>query len=225
MQIVIKNMFRFIIKILEGLFKKMEKISLKGVENNFLEMPDGVKLVGSVKIEFLPFFNGSGGFGNRVLIEDGVVLKKLNISIRGVDNVVKIKKNTVFNGVIGVIGSRRQVSIGENCTVNGVLINARERDIYIGDDCLFSSEIKIRSSDAHKIFDATSNNQINLPYKDVIIGNHVWIGQGVFVGKNSTIPDNCVVGANSIITKNFNEAGCVIVGNNKIVRKNIYWEK
>ena len=46
----------------------------------------------------------------------------------------------------------------------------------------------------------------------VIIGNNVWIGSGVIILPNVTIGDNCILGANSVVTKSF-EKNSVIAGN------------
>ena len=38
-------------------------------------------------------------------------------------------------------------------------------------------------------------------FKDVIIGNNVWIGARVSIMKGVEIGDNCVIGAGSVVTK------------------------
>lgn len=46
----------------------------------------------------------------------------------------------------------------------------------------------------------------------VIIGDNVWIGIGACILPNVTIGDNCIIGANSVVTKSF-PANSVIGGN------------
>lgn len=122
-------------------------------------------------------------------------------------------------------GSNLKVKIGDNCTVNGLFITCRDQDILIGNDCLISSDVKIRSSDSHKIFDLDSNILINKPLTPVIIEDHVWIGQDVFIGKNSLISEGSIVAARTTVTKVINEKNCVIAEYSKIIKRNIRWEK
>lgn len=199
-----------------------------GLESNSIEIGLSTNIHVDCSVEFKSRHNGSGGVDNSIVIGKECNIRLLKISIQGSNNKVVIGDYCNFNGAlnIGVVGTNRTVFIGNNCTINGAFINCRDEDIYIGDDCLFSNEIKIRSSDAHKIFDKTSKSQINAPQRPVIIGDHVWIGQGVFIGKNAQIPDGCVIGTRSVITKQFTEPCCIIGGiGGKILRREIYWEK
>ncbi|WP_223531067.1 acyltransferase [Pseudomonas sp. GL-R-19] len=200
---------------------------LTGTDENIIHIGNNTKVSAECSLEFKAFHNGSGGKNNTVKIGENCNIRALKISIQGTDNTIEIDSNCNLNGAIniGIIGTGRKVKIGKNCTINGMFLNCRDQDIYIGDDCLLSNEIKIRSSDAHKIFDSETKTQINLPHSPVVIGNHVWIGQGVFIGKNASIADGCVVGTRSVVTKKITEPNCIIGGIGKILRTGIYWEK
>lgn len=94
----------------------------------------------------------------------------------------------------------------------------------IGKDCMFSYGINIWTGDGHPIYDLTTEERINED-QDVIIGNHVWMGRNVSVHKGGVIPDGCVIGANSFVTKKFYESNCMIAGTPaRIIKKNIRWE-
>ena len=65
---------------------------------------------------------------------------------------------------------------------------------------------------------------INLA-RSIEIGDHVWIGKGVLILKNSKIPSGCVVGANSVVAKAFETPNSVIVGNPaRKVKEGIHWD-
>ncbi|WP_147408739.1 hypothetical protein [Kushneria sinocarnis] len=81
---------------------------------------------------------------------------------------------------------------------------AREKDVTIGSDCMFSREIEIRSTDVNKIYEWDNDNRLNLP-ADVVIGDKVWIGARVFVSEGVFIPAECVIGACSFVNKSFTE--------------------
>lgn len=93
----------------------------------------------------------------------------------------------------------------------------------IGRDCLFSSEIVIRSGDSHSIFDE-SGIRIN-PAKDVIIGDHVWIGYRVLVTKGAMIQNDCVVGTGSVVTRKTEKGSNVVLAGvpAKHVKEHIDW--
>ena len=92
---------------------------------------------------------GDNAQGSSVVIGDNVELKNIKIKIKGSGCKVFIADNVRFSGHILVAGKNRQVTIGENTTAVGVYILARERDAYIGQDCMLSREIEIRATDVH----------------------------------------------------------------------------
>ncbi len=100
--------------------------------------------------------------------------------------------------------------------------------IIIGKDCMLSSGVNLWPSDAHVIFDK-NNNIINRPKnKSIIIGDHVWIGYGSTILKNTKIPSGCIIGAGSIVTGKFNHPNSIIAGsgsNLREVKYNINWDR
>lgn len=201
---------------------------ITGSAGNESDISPDVNMHQDCTLEFKPFYNGSGGTQNKVTIGAGGNFRLLKVSIQGAGNELIIGSGCSFSGAvnIAIIGTNRVVRIGNNCTINGLILNCRDEDVIIGDDCLLSNEIKIRSSDAHKIFDRSTKIQINKPRNAVQIGNHVWIGQGVFIGKNAIVPNGCVIGTRSVITKQLSKENCIIGGTGgKILREDIFWEK
>jgi serine acetyltransferase len=58
----------------------------------------------------------------------------------------------------------------------------------------------------------------------VFIGRHVWVGEETYITKKVTIPDDCVIGAKSVVTKRFEQSNVAIAGNPaRIVRQNVEW--
>jgi acetyltransferase-like isoleucine patch superfamily enzyme len=53
----------------------------------------------------------------------------------------------------------------------------------------------------------------HLPGKDVIIGEHCWIGMNCVILPGIILGEHTIVGAGSVVTKSFKEGNCVIVGN------------
>jgi acetyltransferase-like isoleucine patch superfamily enzyme len=119
------------------------------------------------------------------------------------------------------------VAIGSNWTCNGarMFVSPDGGTIRIGNDCMFSFGITMAISDAHIILDKKKGKILNAN-KDIIIGDHVWIGMNAIILKGATIGGNSVVGANSVVTKKYEEKNIIIAGNPAgIVKKNIEWKR
>ena len=122
---------------------------------------------------------------------------------------------------------RGEVTIGSNFSCNDScrILNTCEPNnrIMIGDDCMFATDIYIRNNDGHTIIDRNSCKVINHP-KDIIIDNHVWLGYNVTVLKGAVIPDGCVIGARSVVSKPLTEPNAIYAGQPaKLIKSNIQW--
>ncbi|GGD16924.1 acyltransferase [Aquisalinus flavus] len=92
--------------------------------------------------------------------------------------------------------------MGEAATTEQAVffVHGDNMQITIGEDCMLSSGVVIRTADGHGIFDAESRRQINKPAA-VHVGAHCWIGNGARVAKGVTISDGCVIGQMSLVSK------------------------
>lgn len=120
-----------------------------------------------------------------------------------------------------------EIKIGKNfyCTNECIILSRKDPNlsIEIGNNCMFGSNIIIRNTDSHTIIDKTTKEVLNRG-KDVEIGNHVWLARDVVVMKGVKIPDNCVVGACSVVTKPLTEENAIYAGvPAKKIKSNIEW--
>ncbi|MCL1077683.1 acyltransferase [Parashewanella spongiae] len=69
--------------------------------------------------------------------------------------------------------------------------------ITIGDHCVIAPKAVILTHDACLV--PTTGKYV---FKEVIIGNKVFIGYGAVIMPGVIIGDNCVIGSNSVVTKN-----------------------
>lgn len=97
------------------------------------------------------------------------------------------------------------------------------KTILIGDDCMFSHDIAFRTTDSHSIIDAHGKRQNKA--KDIVIGKHVWIGLECLILKGCTIPDNCIVGAKSLVSASLEiKENSIVAGNPaRVIKENINW--
>ena len=171
------------------------------------------------------------GTGNIVTVGDNITNdSKIRINIMGNNNKVNIGSSNLQNNIKLMIGFRGNIvndatfQFGKNnhTQMTGYLLEEDGTSIIIGDNNLFSWNIEVRCSDSHTILDS-DGNVINKA-ESITIGNGVWIGHDCTILKNTNIPDGCVIGTHTIVTKKFTEPNCLLVGiPAKIVKTNISW--
>lgn len=167
-------------------------------------------------------------------------------NINGTQNNVIIKDNVFNKSRIKIIGNNNRIFIGKNCSLkectlwiedneNSIIVNNNSsieyntqlatvegKNIIIGEDCMLSSNIIIRTTDSHSITDL-NGRRINFG-GNVTIGKHVWIGNNVTINKNVTIGNNNIISSNSLVTKNFLQENCIIGGiPSFIIKEKINW--
>ena len=96
--------------------------------------------------------------------------------------------------------------------------------VIVGEDCMFSNDIQVRSSDSHSIVNL-EGKRLNHA-KDITIGNHCWIGLRSTILKGAKIADNTIVASGSICTKRYEENNVILAGNPaKIVKNDVNWDR
>ncbi|HEF5154003.1 TPA: acyltransferase [Burkholderia multivorans] len=116
-----------------------------------------------------------------------------------------------------------RIEIGHRTTIVESKFFAVERNtsIRVGEGCLFSWNIELRTSDWHSLFDS-EGQRINPP-ASVDIGEKVWIGSDVRVLKGVAIGAGSVIGTGSVVTRDVPER-VVAAGNPaRIVRRDVSW--
>jgi acetyltransferase-like isoleucine patch superfamily enzyme len=163
------------------------------------------------------------GTNNGIVLGKGARLTGY-VEIRGANNRIIFGDGVRFSGKIFVKGNNQTFMIGAGSSLRRAFVVMQENcDITIGEQCLFSRDVEIRTSDAHSLIDAETGRRIN-PAASVTIGNHVWVGAHVFISKGAAIGSDNVVGAMSFVSGEFPETGVVIAGvPAKIIRRGVNW--
>lgn len=95
---------------------------------------------------------------------------------------ISIDKNTYIGRYSRIqVSEGYSVTIGQNCNI-GPFFQVWTQTSEV--DCDFSEYSKIRTK-----------------YGDIIIGDAVWIGSCVVISPGVRIGNNCIIGANSVVTK------------------------
>lgn len=102
------------------------------------------------------------------------------------------------------------ISIGDNTRIHGSCIHAFER-IEIGSNCLIAANCQIFDASGHgtSLKERAASQGKSKP---IIIGNNVWIGTGCIILPGTTIGNNSVISAGSVVRGVVPE-GVVFAGN------------
>ena len=165
-----------------------------------------------------------GHYKNNVIrIEDSVSDKlRLGIQISG-NNSIFIGHNVRGILHVDLLGDDNSVEINEGTTCNGVDVHLCGHKLVIGKDCMLAHQICIWG-DSHSVLDYNTGAVLNKPNRPIIVGDHCWIGERVTLTKNAQLPNDCIVGIASVVTKKFTEEHSVIAGAPaKVVKTGITW--
>ncbi len=116
--------------------------------------------------------------------------------------VKKNGSNPLWIGPTTSLKNTGNIYIGENSYVNGgALLAGNQSKIIIGDNCLISFDVQIRTY-SHNY----DNNELPIIEqgdfeKDITIGSNVWIGHGVVIMPGVRIGNDCIIGACAVVTK------------------------
>src|SRR6185312_6019858 len=72
--------------------------------------------------------------------------------------------------------------------------------IEIGKHCAIAHSIHIRTTDYARVPDFKDAVAMAPEWADIKIGDYCWIGSHVYICSGVTIGDNCIIGANSVVT-------------------------
>ncbi len=166
-------------------------------------------------------------YGDNNVVELGENLK-LNNSIfcfKSNNNKIKMCSDSKGRYTVITYDNDSYFEVGEKTSTCDIAVSLIGNKVIIGKDCMISNRVVIWG-DGHSVLDATTSEVINLPKETLTVGDHVWIGERVTLLKKAKIPNNCIVGLASVVTKPFSEENCLIVGNPaKICKRNIDWHR
>lgn len=73
--------------------------------------------------------------------------------------------------------------------------------VIIGKNCRIGPFFQVWTQTGNVDCDFSDNSKVLTKYGDIIIGDAVWIGTSVVITPGVKIGDNCIIGANSVVTK------------------------
>lgn len=171
-----------------------------------------------------------------IQLEEGSKLK-LSARLRtGIKQVHKSKLETrilleenselVVDGDFTVYaGSYIRVAPNSRLVLHGGFINENVQvtvggEVEIGTDFTCGRDVVIRSFDGHRIM--KKGYKISEP---IMIGNHVWIGQGATILKGVNVADGAIIASKAVVTKNVPSKTVVAGCPAKVIEEGVSWEK
>ena len=188
-------------------------------------LPVFISHLATIKHCYKGFYEGEGKTGSLMFAghASNCYPKRSFIDIKGKIIIHGNGKHYFGPGLIITIGKNGIIEIGNKFSVSYDSKFHIYNKLKIGDDNMWSHNIVVRDTDGHPIYDY-NDNLINAN-KNVSIGNNVWIGCYSIILKGSRITDGSIIGARSLITKSFQENNSIIVDGNKIIKKDVRWER
>jgi len=116
-----------------------------------------------------------------------------------------------------------KIVIGDRVTATANLQIAAQKEIIIEDDVMFASNIHINDGlHGYSSAETPYKSQPIIRISPIVIKKGCWIGQNVIVFPGVTIGENCVVGANSVVTRSIPNQ-CIAIGNPaRVIKK---WDR
>lgn len=196
-----------------------KKLNLK-----LVVIENGVERKPTLK-EWLSFSIHGSGQNNVVTVKAPVSpLLRLRINFANSDdNVIYLHENVQGPWSIGCYDFGNRVEIGKDAGSSSVFISCIGHTVKIGHHCMFSNNIHIWG-DGHSVLDFNTGEVLNKPNRPIVVGDHCWIGERVTLTKNAQLPNDCIVGIASVVTKKFTEEHSVLAGAPaKVVKTGITW--
>lgn len=184
---------------------KHHNVFLRGLRLKFYGKGNEVLLGGENPSALTNLHLEIHGSNHKIIIEGGVGAKDLTIYCADANCLVHVKEGTQISG-------KTELAVMEGTKIE------------VGRDCLFSANITLRAGDSHSVVDAETGTRLNKS-KDIIIGDHVWIGNTVIITKGTVIGANSVVATGAVVTGKVFPENSAMGGNPaKVVKEGISWK-
>lgn len=117
-----------------------------------------------------------------------------------------VMSGVFFEGCQGIILGQG-VSFNQDCFISGY------GGIMIGDEVSIGHRVSILSTEHRYDGSDVPIRRQKSDYRPVKIGSNVWIGANVTVLAGASIPDGCIIGAGSVVTRQLAKRDSIYVGN------------
>ena len=156
---------------------------------------------------------GMNTFGNKFQIQNfGTINLGDNVFLNSFPN------GSSFPTSLNTYYPESRIIIGNNCRINGTIFHCN-KEISIGNHCLFGPGTVIVDNDSHRISIDYAERRKEPTSKPIVIEENVWIGMNSVILKGVQIGENSIIASGSIVTKSVPK-NCLFGGNPaKLIKK------
>lgn len=170
------------------------------------------------------------GNQNRISIGSMVDIRgELRICIDGDNNEVQIGNSVIVVKSLTLLMSKGcrngRIRIGDKTSFWRTEVRNYDcaSEVLIGDDCMFSYDTTVINTDEHAIL---RDGQVINRAQQIEIGDHVWVGWGACIMKNSYIAEGAIIGRSSVVSGKFSAPRVVLAGvPARVVKEDIDWSR
>ena len=143
--------------------------------------------------------------GAKTKIHDGVYIDALSRDGVSIGDKVVLGRNSRIECTGSLSSVGKGVIIGDRTTFGSDCYFGAAGGIVIGDDVVAGQYIRFHSEN-HQYDDLeTLIKEQGVTHKGITIGNNCWIGSGAVFLDGAELGDGCVVAANAVVTKHFDD--------------------
>jgi acetyltransferase-like isoleucine patch superfamily enzyme len=167
------------------------------------------------------------GTGNVVHVGKGCDFRNVTFVVRGDGNTITFRDEVRINRRATLwLDEGSALIVGSRSTFEDVHLAVTEgTKLQIGSDCMFATDVEVRTGDSHSVLEDASGQRINSA-RSIEVGSHVWVGSRVLILKGGSLAGNCVVAAGSVVTRPIDEPGSLVAGSPASVRRRgINWSR
>ncbi|MBO5032902.1 MAG: acyltransferase [Lachnospiraceae bacterium] len=161
--------------------------------------------------------------GNKIYFDQSIP-EKIRVSFQGHNNVLQVGKNVLAGNLYIRFGNNGICNIGNNTEIIGAEFYVSDAKIKIGQDCLFSTQVILRTHDAHHIFELNTHQRINYA-KDIVVEDNVWIAFRCTLLGGAKIGVGSVVGTNTVTSGHFDDHRIIAGSPGRVIKENICWSR
>lgn len=116
------------------------------------------------------------------------------------------------------------LEFGNQCKINANAMIICYKGIKFGEEDLISWDCTFMDTDFHHIVDG--QGQVINEDCNIVIGNHVWIAANCTILKGTTIGNDCVIAAGTLLSgRKIKQSHAIITDHGKVLKSEINWHK
>ena len=175
-----------------------------------------------IKIESNDIYKGMIQIGHDRIAEGLLGGKESVVSFEGDGCLIFKGKADLTQGISLRIADKAMLTIGNGIYTNGYCSIRCRKQITIGKGNMWGWNVMVMDSDGHPICD--KDKKVINGNREITIGDDVWLGTDSRVLKGAIIPDGCIVGMCSVVTRKEKTKNAILVGSPaKAVKEGITW--